>query len=249
MRRIRRAEALRDHQDRVKMGLLPPDPPKVKLTNMMRVLTQEAVADPTKIEARVRREMNARQAGHDKMNAERKLTHEQRRQKHENKAREDEAKGLHAAAFRVKHLTNPLHNSKVRLNAEQLYLTGACVYSPRFALVLVEGSAKAVKKYKKLMLQRIDWTEESISYTTQGDDEEDDAAGGSGSQQQQPKEPVNMAENECVLVWEGEHRDRLFSSFRRKQCPTDHMAREFLGPKAEGYYDFARKSAGMEVGL
>lgn len=206
----------------------------------MRVLTQEAVADPTKIEARVRREMNARQAAHDKMNAERKLTHEQRREKTENKAREDEAKGLHAAAFRVKYLSNPLHNSKVRMNAEQLYLTGVCLYTPRFALVLVEGSAKAIKKYKRLMLHRIDWTEDSISYT-QADDEQEEG--------EPPKEPVNMAENECVLVWEGEHRDRLFKSFKRKQCPTDHMAREFLGPKAEGYYDFARKSAGMEVGM
>ena len=91
---------MKDHQDRVRMGLLPPDAPKVKLTNMMRVLTQEAVADPTKIEAKVRREMTVRKTGHEKMNRERALTAEQKKQKIEDKAREDEQKGIFVAAFR-----------------------------------------------------------------------------------------------------------------------------------------------------
>lgn len=224
------------------MGLLPPDPPKVKLSNMMRVLTQEAVADPTKIEARVRREMNARQAGHDKMNAQRKLTKDERREKIENKARSDEAKGLHAAVFRIKHLKHPLHIDKVCKNAEQLYCTGVCLFTPRFGMVLVEGSAKAIKKYKRLMLHRIDWTEEQLAYAPVGDVDDDDAGGDKAA-------PVNMAENECVMVWEGELRDRLFNNFRRKTVPTDHMAREFLGPRTEGYFDLARKSMGLEIGM
>lgn len=230
------------------MGLLPPDPPKVKLSNMMRVLTQEAVADPTKIEARVRREMNARQNAHDKMNSERKLTEDQRREKAENKARAEEAKGLHAAAFRVKYLSNPQHKFKVRKNAEQLYLTGVCLYTPRFALVVVEGAAKHIKQYKKLMLSRIDWTEDVVPYAVADADPDAPPASGAG-QDGQPEEPVNMAENECVMVWEGEHRDRLFNHFRPKSCPTDHLAREFLGPKAEGLYDLGRRSMGLEVGM
>lgn len=246
MRRIRRAEELRDHQDRVKMGLLPPDPPKVKLSNMMRVLTQEAVADPTKIEARVRREMNARQAGHEKMNAQRKLTDDQRREKVETKARAEEAKGLHAAAFRVKYLSNPSHKFKVRKNAEQLYLTGTCLYTPRFAMVLVEGSAASIKKYKKLMLRRIDWQEDAVPYAAADSNDHDAEADVPKDSNDQP---INMAENECVMVWEGEHRDRMFTQFRPKSCPTDHLAREYLGPKAEGVYDFARKSMGIEVGM
>ena len=100
MRRQRRMAEMKDHQDRVRMGLLPPDAPKVKLTNMMRVLTQEAVADPTKIEAKVRKEMTVRKTGHEKMNRERALTAEQKKQKIEDKAREDEKKGIYVAAFR-----------------------------------------------------------------------------------------------------------------------------------------------------
>lgn len=67
---------------------------------MMKVLTQEAVADPTKIEARVKREMLARKEGHEKMNAARQLTDEQRREKIEQKKEEDEKKGIYAAAFK-----------------------------------------------------------------------------------------------------------------------------------------------------
>ncbi|KAG9093263.1 hypothetical protein FS749_014733 [Ceratobasidium sp. UAMH 11750] len=56
LRRRRRMADLQEKQDRVRMGLLPPDPPKVRLANLMRVLTTDAVQDPTKVEARVRRE-------------------------------------------------------------------------------------------------------------------------------------------------------------------------------------------------
>lgn len=43
------------------MGLEPPPEPKLKMSNMMRVLGQQAVQDPTKIEAHVREQMLKRQ--------------------------------------------------------------------------------------------------------------------------------------------------------------------------------------------
>ena len=39
---------------KVRLGLVAPDEPKVKLSNLMRVLGNEAVMDPTKVEAHVR---------------------------------------------------------------------------------------------------------------------------------------------------------------------------------------------------
>ena len=51
----------------------------------MKVLTSDAMQDPTRIEARVKREVVARKHTHEKMNAERKLTDEQRREKVEGK--------------------------------------------------------------------------------------------------------------------------------------------------------------------
>lgn len=67
---------------------------------MMRVLTQDAIVDPTKVEAKVRREMEARKKGHLRMNEDRKLSDEARKAKAEEKLLKDEAKGIHAAAFK-----------------------------------------------------------------------------------------------------------------------------------------------------
>ncbi|KZW02729.1 PRP3-domain-containing protein, partial [Exidia glandulosa HHB12029] len=135
MRKQRRAADLQEKRDRVKMGLIPPDPPKVKLSNMMKVLASDAVADPTKVEARVRREVALRRHTHDKMNAERKLTDEQRREKIDGKKVEEERKGLDACLFRVRTLSDPSHRFKVRKNAEQMGLTGVCIYHPGFSVV------------------------------------------------------------------------------------------------------------------
>lgn len=67
---------------------------------MMRVLTSEAVHDPTKVEARVRREMVAREKGHIKANQDRKLTDEERRAKTEAKFEADASKGIGVLCFK-----------------------------------------------------------------------------------------------------------------------------------------------------
>jgi U4/U6 small nuclear ribonucleoprotein PRP3 len=100
MRKQRRQAELQDKRDRIRMGLIPPDAPKVRLANLMKVLTSDAVQDPTRVEARVRREVAMRKHGHDKMNAERKLTDEQRREKVENKKLEEEKKGIFGSVFK-----------------------------------------------------------------------------------------------------------------------------------------------------
>lgn len=41
----------------LRLGLIPPDEPKVKMSNLMRVLGNEQVLDPTKVEAQVRAQM------------------------------------------------------------------------------------------------------------------------------------------------------------------------------------------------
>lgn len=124
---------------------------------------------------------------------------------------------------------------KVRKNAEQLFLTGICMFHPKFALVVVEGSFLSIKKYKRLMLQRIDWTEETTVVRTAGGEDE------AGQPIEEEAEPISLVDNSCDMVWEGEHRERLFRSFRSKHTPTDHLAREALGPKCEGVFDSARK--------
>lgn len=66
----------------------------------MKVLTSDAIQDPTRVEARVRREVAMRKHTHEKMNAERKLTDEQRREKIESKKLDEEKKGIVGAVFK-----------------------------------------------------------------------------------------------------------------------------------------------------
>ena len=74
----------------------------------MKVLTSDAVQDPTRVEARVRREVAMRKHTHEKMNAERKLTDDQRREKTENKKLEEEKKGICGAVFKCVSLSSHL---------------------------------------------------------------------------------------------------------------------------------------------
>lgn len=61
LRRQNRAELLKEEQEKIRLGLIPPPEPKVKISNLMRVLGNEAVQDPTKVEEYVRNQMAKRQ--------------------------------------------------------------------------------------------------------------------------------------------------------------------------------------------
>lgn len=91
LRRQRRAELQKEKQEKIRLGLLPPEAPRVKLGNLMRVLGDQAVQDPTRLEARVRREAKRRADEHIQRNEERKLTPEQKREKRLEKLKEDSA--------------------------------------------------------------------------------------------------------------------------------------------------------------
>ncbi|RDB27617.1 U4/U5/U6 small nuclear ribonucleoprotein prp3 [Hypsizygus marmoreus] len=251
MRKLRRASELQDKRDRIRMGLLPPDPPKVGLKNLMKVLTSDAVQDPTRVEARVRREVAVRRHGHEKMNAERKLTDEQRREKLEAKKADQEKKGIYGAVFKIKVLSDPAHQFKIRKNAEQLALSGVTIFNPQFNMVYVEGSAKSIKQYKRLLLHRIAWTEAArprgaedvVLENGDSDAEEESIAATKVETTPLPGEGdtrASLEDNKCFLVWEGQLRDRAFSGFKGKSCPTDRDAKEVLGEKMKGYWDQAK---------
>lgn len=49
MRRQRRRAETEDKTEKIRLGLVEAPAPKVKISNLMRVLGTEAVADPTKV--------------------------------------------------------------------------------------------------------------------------------------------------------------------------------------------------------
>ncbi|KAI6008436.1 pre-mRNA processing factor 3-domain-containing protein [Pisolithus marmoratus] len=261
MRKQRRQAELQDKRDRIRMGLIPPDPPKVRLANLMKVLTSDAVQDPTRVEARVRREVAMRKHQHEKMNVERKLTDDQRREKVEIKKAEEEKKGIYGAVFKVKTLSDPAHRFKVRKNAEQMNLTGLCIFNPTFSMVYVEGASKFIRTYKRLMLHRIAWTEparprggEDVEIDAGEEGEEANEESGKGkaradSQGVEGDSEVSLENNACYMIWEGQLRDRAFNSFKPRSCPTDGAAKEALGQKLAGYWDVAKNWKAEEEDL
>ncbi|KAI5797691.1 pre-mRNA processing factor 3-domain-containing protein [Geopyxis carbonaria] len=219
VRRQRRAMELKEKQAKVRLGLEPPPPPKVKKSNMMRVLGEEAVKDPTAVEARVNREIRERLEKHLATNEARKLSKEQRLDKTVSNQEKDLAMGVRCLVFRIENLSNGRHRFKINKTAEQLSLTGICIFNPRFNLVIVEGGQHSITKYRKLMINRINWTEnvEPLPGTV---DIPDDHAGGDAE--------TDMANNKCTLVWEGELKQRGFKKFSAERCPTEGMAKSWL---------------------
>uniref|UniRef100_A0A3Q2ZDV0 U4/U6 small nuclear ribonucleoprotein Prp3 n=1 Tax=Kryptolebias marmoratus TaxID=37003 RepID=A0A3Q2ZDV0_KRYMA len=220
LRRQTRREGQKEVQEKVRLGLMPPPEPKVRISNLMRVLGTEAVQDPTKVESFVRDRMFKRQKIHEEANAARKLTAEQRKEKKVKKLKEDLTDGVHIAVYRIRYLQNPAKKFKVEANANQLYLTGTVVLHKDVNLVVVEGGPKSQKKFKKLMLHRIKWEE----HNSKRDDGDDDA----------------KRNNKCWLIWEGTAKERSFGEMKFKQCPTENMAREhFRKHGTEHYWDLA----------
>ncbi|KAK6458616.1 pre-mRNA processing factor 3-domain-containing protein [Scheffersomyces xylosifermentans] len=215
IRRNERQEKHKDKQDRIKLGLDPPPPPKVKLSNLMNVLTNEAIKDPTAVEMRVREEVDARLQKHLEENEARKLTKEQKHAKIQEQHEKDLQKGLFTLVFKIDKLSNPQHFYKIDVNAKQLDLVGICLRNPKFNLIVVEGGPKSIKFYKKLLLNRIKWTENAApkskeDNTTVDEDLED------------------LSSNKCSLVWEGQVKDLKFQKWSIMNSRDDDEAYDVL---------------------
>ncbi|KAJ4267417.1 U4/U5/U6 small nuclear ribonucleoprotein prp3 [Fusarium torreyae] len=238
LRRQRRMAELKEMQAKIRLGLVPAPPPKVKKGNLMRVLGDVAVKDPTAVEARVNREIAERHQKHVEGNEERKLTKEQKHDKLATNQQKDAEKGIHMLVFKIGSLANGQHRYKIGVNAEQLALTGTCIMHPKFNLVIVEGGEWSIKKYKKLMLNRIDWTENSPSRDRDG---KQDSTRDWLLAEKDNGELKDMSMNECKLVFEGEEKARAFRKWGSKVCETDSEARDALSrTKMDNFWQLAK---------
>lgn len=224
MKRVRRNERQARHQekqDRIRLGLDPPPPPKVKLSNLMNVLTNEAIKDPTGVEMKVRKEVEERLEKHLKENEERKLSPEEKHEKVKSQHEKDLLKGYFTTVYKIDNLEDPQHYFKVDINAKQLDLFGFILKNPRFCLVIVEGGAKGIKFYRKLMTQRIKWTE-----TQNG---------------------LDLGKNQCTIVWEGQLKDLLFRKWSTMYTSDDDEAYKVLNKF--GHENYWREAcAGKKAG-
>jgi len=228
-RRQDRMEQLKEKQAKVRLGLEPPEPPKIKKSNLMRVLGEQAVKDPTAVEARVNREIAERKEKHNQANEDRKLTKEQRDEKLAANQAQDAARGVLVNVYRIDSLAYGKHRYQVDINAKQHALTGITILNPRLNLVIVEGGQHSIAKYKKLMLNRIKWTENAPLTTSAKEGKKKDATEASWLQPyDETGELRDLGGNRCILVWEGEERGRAFKKWGSRVCETDSQARQAL---------------------
>jgi U4/U6 small nuclear ribonucleoprotein PRP3 len=240
LRRQTRMANLKEYQAKVRLGLEPPPPPKVKKANLLRVLGDAALADPTAVEARVTKEIQERADKHYEQNQERKLTKEEANKKLAKNQIEDAEKGIHVSVYKIKSLANGRHRFKVSKHAEQESLTGLCIQNPHFNLVIVEGGEHGINSYKKLMLNRIEWTE-NLAPTAAIREGNKEVLAGFLRAENEKGELKDNSQNQCVLVWEGEERGRAFRRWGSRVCETDAEAREVLKKsKMESFWTLAK---------
>lgn len=239
IRRQRRMEQQREHREKVMLGLLPPEEPKLRLSNFMQIMANQSVPDPTKLEAEVRKQMQARLDKHQADNQTRKLTREQKQEKVQTKLETEEKKGITTAVFKVGVLKHPQHKYKVSVNAKQMHLTGAALVCDNMSVVIVEGPDKYIKQYKKVMLRRIDWANRKDRIEDEEEEDSDEQmSGGEGGDNGN----LDYSGNECHLVWEGETGYRKFTGFRIRDCPTETQANNWLaGAGCEQYWKLAKQ--------
>ncbi|KAF2496625.1 PRP3-domain-containing protein [Lophium mytilinum] len=242
VRRQRRAAENKEKQAKIRLGLEPPPPPKVKRGNMMRVLGEQAIADPTAIEALVEKQIRERQEAHEEANEARRLSKDQRHEKLAAQQLGDAAKGMHLCVYKINNLSYGKHRFQVDKNAKDNALTGITILNPDFSLVIVEGGAKSCDLYKKLMLHRIKWTENGMPNSVrEGNKEAEVAWLNSVDEEGQLKD---FSQNKCTLIWEGEEKQRAFRKWGSRVCETDGEAKEVLTrAKMDSFWALAKSAA------
>lgn len=186
-RKNERQERFKHQQERIRLGLDAPPPPKVKLSNLMNVLTNEMIKDPTAIERKVKKDIEHRYKQHMKANEERKLTKEQKYEKIHEKHQQDLSLGYHRNVYRIDKLIDKQHFFKVDVNAKELELNGICLVHDKMTLLVIEGGAKTLAKYDKVM-NRIKWTKSN-------------------------NEAIDLSNNKSTLIWSGQIKDLQFKKW------------------------------------
>ena len=248
MRRQRRMADLKEHQMKVRLGMEAPDPPKVKRGNMMRILGEEAVKDPTAVEARVNKEIADRAHKHEEMNENRKLSKEEKHEKLDAKKAADLTKGVILTVYKIDSLANGRHFFKVQKNMEQIGGLGLILSSPKFSLVLCEAGQRGTQIYKKLLLNRIDvsrlfspfhsphskhsltahpsqWTENSPSQVREGNKR---ATAAWLTAEDESGNIKDLGHNKAQLIFEGEEKGTSFRKVATRTAETDKEAMEIL---------------------
>ncbi|QCE05739.1 U4/U6 small nuclear ribonucleoprotein PRP3 [Vigna unguiculata] len=223
LRTQRRIAKEKDRQEMIRQGVIEPPKPKVKISNLMKVLGTEATQDPTRLEKEVRSAAAEREQAHMDRNIARKLTPAELREKKERKLFDDpNTLETLVSLYKINDLSHPKSRFRVDVNAHENRLTGCAVICDGISVVVVEGGSKSIKRYGKLMLRRINWSD--VSKEKEEDEESDD----------------DKTVNKCVLVWQGSVAKPSFNKFSVHDCITEAAGRKvFVDAGVPHYWDLA----------
>ena len=221
LRRMHRREKWQDEQAKIRLGLVPTPAPKLTHKNVMRVMSDVAIKNPTLVEQMVNEQIEERREKHEAANEERQLTKEHRLEKTKKQAEDNAKKGLSMAVFRIllgtegKKALHNKHRYLLNVNAKERHdLTGVCLVTPRFSALFVEAGENSLRFYKHLVLKRIKW----MKILAGGGDVPTTAAANSHEE-----------DNTCQLVWEGSIRQRNFKKWGGlRDVESEDFGREAL---------------------
>jgi len=230
IRHMRKLEKEKERQDLMRFGLITENDNRATLKNFVAVMGTDAFTAPSNAEAAVKKQMAERLAKHLQHNESRRKGAEQRAEKLRKKLKENVESEINVAVFRAGDFTDARRRFKVDINAQQLSLSGIVVLWGDCNVVVVEGAAKPVKKFARLMTHRIQW-----SNPTEGEKAEGEESG--GEEEEESAEKPKSSSKGCVLVWQGTVAKRFFKEgFRFEACRSESMARKIFEDKKVAHY-------------
>lgn len=176
MKKLRRNKRKLDRQamrEKIRLGIEPKPEPKVRMSNIMKVVQNNAnISDPTLFEKQVKEQVRERAEQHDLTNKQR---HEKAVENQTSNAQEANQKRkelvesgmkyeVHCLCFKISRLWNPKNRFKINTNCRQLKLQGCCLRlkGSGEAIIIAQGSEKSCKFFQKLIMNRIKWDESFV---------------------------------------------------------------------------------------
>jgi len=240
VRKNMREAKLRERRDMEAVGLLPRRENKEKITTIFRNLNADVTADPSAIEARIRKETAQREAQHRARNEANKTTPAEREARERKKLEDEAAKGVFMAVFRVQNVMSgeeeiaTKRRNKMLATAQDLALTGRLlIVADRTvpALVVVEGGANAVRKFCRMMLRKLRWGARTL-LEAKGVTQHDDGGGGDGGDEATADATSRAV---CDLTWRGPVARREFDRFKLEAVDSVADAQRSLQAKNVAY--------------
>jgi len=247
IRKTSRREKEQEKRDKQSMGLIPAPEPKFKLSNFMKILGDQAVADPSKVELKVLEQIRHRQLTHEMRNQAAKLTPAERKEKKLRKLQEDTSKEVHVAIFRIADFSSQKFRFKVDVNAQQYFLSGLAMLNEEkgsFSLVIAEGGPKGIRKFSHLLTRRIAWGsppnplggEENDNDDEDEDMDDADEDGGNNNEKGVARGGEGNITDHCKLLWQGSVPKRSFTGFKFQECRNASACRKYLEAKQVAHY-------------